>query len=160
MKRLLFLAAFSAAGAALADDGGSRVPAAANPKWKTECSACHVAYPPALLPERSWRKLMGNLEHHFGDNAGLDAASTKEITDFLVKNSADTSSRSAKVLRGISATDTPLRITETPWFQRKHDEIRVDVWKRPKVGSRANCAACHTGADKGDYDEDRVRIPR
>ena len=27
------------------------------------------------------------------------------------------------------------------------------------VKSPANCGACHGGADKGDFDEDRVRIP-
>lgn len=158
MKKLLLFATLFAAGSALADDGWNLT--ATNPKWKTECSACHVAYPPALLPERSWRKLMGGLDKHFGENASLDAAATKEITDFLVKNSADHASRSAKVLRGLGPNDTPLRITETAWFLRKHDEVRADVWKRPKVGSPANCAACHTGADKGDFDEDRVRIPR
>lgn len=160
MKKLLLLPLVFAATPVLADSHGSILPAAANPKWKAECSACHVAYPPALLPERSWRKMMGSLERHFGDDASLDPASVKEITDFLAQNSAERSSRSAKILRGISPADAPQRITETPWFQRKHDEIRADVWKRPKVGSAANCAACHTGAEKGDYDEDRVRIPR
>jgi len=160
MKKLLLLPLVFAAAPVLADSHGSSLPAAANPKWKAECSACHVAYPPALLPERSWRKMMGSLERHFGDDASLDPASVKEITDFLAQNSADRSSRSAKILRGIGPADAPQRITETPWFQRKHDEIRADVWKRPKVGSAANCAACHTGAEKGDYDEDRVRIPR
>jgi cytochrome c553 len=158
--RLIAFAPFFAASSALADGGENLAPSAANPKWKSECGACHVAYPPALLPERSWRKLMSGLERHFGDDASLDPASVKEITDFLARNSAEHSSRSAKILRGIAPADAPLRITETPWFQRKHDEIRADVWKRPKVGSAANCAACHTGAEKGDYDEDRVRIPR
>jgi len=55
-----------------------------------------------------------------------------------------------------------LRITETAWFQRKHDshEIRPEIWKRASVKSPANCGACHPGAGKSDFGEDRVRIPR
>jgi cytochrome c553 len=161
MKKLL-LPLLLLSAPALADGGGKLAPTAANPKWHTECSACHVAYPPALLPERSWRKLMGGLERHFGSDASLDAATTKEITAFLASQSADRASSrtAAKVLRGMAPTETPLRITATAWFQRQHDEIRADVWKRPKVGSPANCAACHSGADQGDYAEHQVRIPR
>lgn len=30
-----------------------------------ECGDCHFAFPPVLLPARSWKKLMGNLKDHF-----------------------------------------------------------------------------------------------
>jgi len=55
-----------------------------------------------------------------------------------------------------------LRITETAWLQRKHDshEIGSEIWKRASVKSPANCAACHPGAGKGDFEKDRIRIPR
>lgn len=144
----------------------AKPPPAADPgaKWKAECSSCHIAYPPGYLPERSWRKLMAGLDKHFGENAGLDAVTTREITDYLVGNSAEKSSdrRSSRFLGSLAAGATPLRITETPYFQRKHDshEISPDVWKRPKVGSRANCTACHVGAEKGDFSERSVKIPQ
>lgn len=54
----------------------------------------------------------------------------------------------------------PLRITDTPWFRHEHDEIDAATWKHPNVGGPANCSACHSGAGRGDYDEDRIRIPR
>lgn len=133
-------------------------------KWKAECSACHMAYPPGYLPERSWRKLMSGLDKHFGENAGLDAAAGKEITDYLATNSAEKSGdrRASRFLGSLPADATPLRITETPYFRRKHDarEISPDVWKRPKVGSPANCTACHAGADRGDFSERSVKIPQ
>lgn len=31
---------------------GEHVYSANNAKWKTECGACHLAYPPQLLPAR------------------------------------------------------------------------------------------------------------
>ncbi|MDH5218993.1 MAG: diheme cytochrome c, partial [Gammaproteobacteria bacterium] len=39
--------------------------------YKEECSACHMAYQPGLLPARSWEKMMDNLADHFGENAEL-----------------------------------------------------------------------------------------
>lgn len=138
------------------------IPAASNPKWQAECTSCHMAYLPGLLPERSWRKLMAGLSDHFGENASLDPPTQQEITDFLVKNSADRvpNRRSAKILNSIPANAAPLRVSETAYFKRKHDEIRPDEWKRPKIGSPANCIACHGGAEQGNFSERDVKIPR
>ena len=41
---------------ALADGNGRMVPL--TPKYKEECSACHVAYPPSLMPAASWNRRM------------------------------------------------------------------------------------------------------
>jgi hypothetical protein len=162
MKRSLVIIALLAAAPVWADGNENLAPAAANPKWKTECSACHIAYPPSLLPERSWRKMMTGLGSHFGQDASLDAPTAQEITAFLVNNSADrgANKRAKKVLGSLGPNEVPLRISETAWFIRKHDEVSAQVWKRPKVGSPANCAACHGGAERGDYSERQIRIPR
>ncbi len=162
LKRCIILLAVYFSSAALAEDEGTLLPAVANVKWKTECSACHIAYPPMLLPERSWRKLMAGLDKHFGVNAGLDDAGAKEITEFLVGQSADHAQtrRAQGITHSIPPNATPLRITETAFFKREHDEVRAEVWKRAKVKSPANCGACHTGAEQGDFSEDRVKIPK
>lgn len=134
----------------------------ANGAWKSECGSCHLAFPPGLLPERSWKKMMGGLDKHFGENASVDAKIVREITQFLVANSADLSGnrRSTKILQSIPPDSTPLRITETNYFIRKHDGISASVFKRTKIGSEANCSACHKGAEKGDFSEHNVSIPR
>lgn len=162
VNRYIVLLAVCFSSAALAEDEGTLLPAAVNAKWKTECSACHIAYPPMLLPERSWRKLMAGLDKHFGVNAGLDDVSAKEITEFLVGQSADHAQtrRAQSITRSIAPNATPLRITETTFFKREHDEVRAEVWKRPKIKSPANCSACHTGAEQGDFSEGRVKIPK
>lgn len=133
-----------------------------NAQYKAECGSCHTLYHPGLLPERSWRKMMKTLDQHFGDNAELEPKVNAEITDFLVKNAADrdASRRSSKVNRAIPADSTPLRFTETYYFKRKHHELSDRIYKREKIKSPANCAACHPGAEKGDFEEDRVRIPK
>lgn len=159
---LIIAASVSGCLFASGDEGGRALPPVDNAKWKAECASCHALYHPALLPERSWRKLMGGLDRHFGENAGLDAATQKEIAGFLAAHAADRgdSRRGRKIAQSVPAAETPLRITETGYFVRKHDELRADVWKRKAVGSKANCGACHAGADRGDFDEHGVRIPR
>jgi cytochrome c553 len=140
----------------------SGIPIAMNTKWKAECSSCHMLYLPGLLPARSWTKMMTGLDKHFGENAELDAATNKEITDFLVKNSADTagSMRGSKILNAIGKNDAPLRISETAYFIRKHDEVSASTFKRKAIGSAANCIACHKGAEIGNFSEHEVRIPK
>jgi len=130
--------------------------------YQTECGSCHLAYPPALLPARSWEALMTGLADHFGDNAELSAASTAQIRDYLVSNAADHSSarRAAAFANSVPAGQAPLRITETRYFQRKHDEVPARLVKdNPKVGSFSNCQACHRRAEAGSFDEHSVNIP-
>lgn len=121
-----------------------------------------MAYPPGLLPERSWRKMMAELDKHFGQNASLDAPAAKAILDYLVGNSAErgTSRRSARFLKVIPAAATPLRMSETSYFVREHREVSRADWKLPRVGSPANCDACHGDAEQGRFSGRNVRIPR
>ena len=138
------------------------VTAVTNPAYKEECGSCHLAYPPGLLPARSWRKVMLELESHFGDNAELDAETHQSITEFLLTNSADKSEyrRSKKFSRSINYNDAPVRISETPYFKHEHDEIPARlVTTNSKVNSFSQCDACHAKAEQGSFNEHDVRIP-
>jgi len=133
-----------------------------NPVYKEECGSCHMAYPPGLLPASSWTKVMSGLEDHFGDNAELDAEALQAINAFLLANSADQSDyrRSRKFIRSIQSGEAPLRISETPYFKKEHDEIpdRM-VTGNPKVNSYSHCNACHAKAEQGGFNEHDIRIP-
>ncbi len=120
--------------------------------WREECSACHVAYPPRLLPAESWRAIMAGLPKHFGVDASVEPAVSRTIEQFLVTSGSLKPSR--------TGAGAPLRITETPWFMRKHREVPQRAWTRPQIKSPANCTACHTGAGADNYSDDSVRIPR
>ena len=134
------------------DRGRPVMPAQNNAKWQAECSSCHLAFPPSLLPAASWQKMMGELDQHFGTDASLSAADTTEITNYLVKHASNR----------WTANTAPLKITESGWYTSKHRAKEIDpaVWKRASVKSRSNCIACHRDADKGEFDEDTVRIPK
>ena len=127
------------------------MPSDAPKSYEAECASCHIAYPPGLLGQKSWQNIMSSLDKHFGTDASLDPKTQTEITQWLMKNAATREKYSALAPEN--------RITKTSWFIRKHDEVRSDVWKRAGVKSPANCAACHVDAAKGDFNEDRVRIP-
>jgi len=130
--------------------------------YKSECSSCHMAYPPGLLPASSWKKIMTDLEDHFGDNAELDSESFKIISEFLDTNSADKSDyrRSRKIMRSVNKDNAPIKISELSYIKRKHDEIPDKMIKyNQKVNNLGNCSVCHTAAEKGLFNEHDVRIP-
>lgn len=128
-----------------------------------ECSSCHVGYLPGFLPQRSWTKIMASLDDHFGQNASLDQEPAAEILAYLKEFSADSpkSSRQSKRLaKMIPEGETPIRITDTHFWRRKHGGIKAFVWKRPAVETRSKCEACHQDAAKGIFDERTAKIPK
>lgn len=133
------------------DDHGhakQRGAAPVNPVYQRECAACHMAYPPGLLPAASWRALTADLPHHFGSDASLDAPTVNQLTQWLVKY-ADSGPRAPQD-----------RITRMPWFVHEHDEVAASVWRRPSIKTAGNCVACHRGAEQGQFNEHDIRIPR
>lgn len=122
------------------------------PAYQQECVACHMAYPPGLLPAASWARVMQGLDRHYGTDAALDAATVRQISTWLQSN--------AGTYKRVREEPPQDRLTQSAWFERKHREVAPVVWKRAAVGSRANCMACHTSADQGDFEDDNVRIPK
>ena len=128
----------------------SRVPPL--PEYTQECASCHLAFPPGLLPAASWRRIMDNLPRHYGTDASLDPALTRQLSTWLQANAG-----TGKRAREQPSDD---RITRAAWFVREHDEVPPSTWKLAAVKSTANCSACHTQAEQGDFRERNIRIPR
>lgn len=146
------LAAMALGQASWAQEGNRSSATPMLPAYAQECAACHVAYPPGMLPKSSWERLTNNLGHHFGVDASLDVGARQQVSDWLVAH-AGTSRRT-----GEAPPDD--RITRSVWFVRRHSEISAATWKRPQVKSASNCSACHTEAGTGDFNERNVSIPR
>lgn len=145
----LALAAFAQA-PARADDHGRAI--VLLPAYVQECGSCHAPYPPGLLPNESWQRLMGNLPKHFGTDASLDAPTQRALSTWLTATAG--TGRRARV------APPEDRITRSDWFIREHREVPRSAWTRASIKSPSNCGACHDGAAQGLYDEDSVRIPR
>lgn len=136
--------------AALAD-GGRAMPHTVPPAYVQECASCHTAYPPSLLPARSWQRLMAGLERHYGVDASLDAATARQLGDWLQAH--------AGTYKRVAEEPSEDRITRAAWFERKHRKIEPAVWGLPSVKTAANCAACHAGADRGHFHDNDLRTP-
>lgn len=129
--------------------------------YQNECGACHIPYPTNFLSKKSWDSLLNGLSDHFGDNAELDADNLKAIKRFVGSNNFDQSSIKQRLGNRFDTPGVPLRVTETKLFTAIHHEVSTNYVKQnPKIQTFANCQACHTTADKGDYSERRIRIPR
>jgi hypothetical protein len=133
-------------------------------KYQDECSECHFAYQPGLLPSKSWEVLLTPeaLHKHFGVNAELDNDTLKVIHAYAVANSAEKSwyKRSRKIAVATEEGPAPLRITELRYISLKHRDIPEKMIKGNKgVKSLSFCDKCHTQAAKGIYDTDTVNIP-
>jgi cytochrome b len=137
-------------------------PLADDPVWREECGGCHLAFHPNLLPARSWTTLMAGQAQHFGSDLALDAPTAAAVLAFLQRNAAEHSSTEAafKINRSIPPGVTPLRITETPYWVKKHGDIRPAAWQGPQVKSKSNCAACHLDAAAGTFEDAAMHLPR
>lgn len=165
MKKLILLSLLVAGSlyAGLLDFVEKRgVAPVSNKFYVKECASCHFAYQPGLLPSRSWVKVMKGLDNHFGTDASLEIEDNKKILNYLVENSAEkfrNYKRSQRINDSIAKDKTPIAITKTPYFVKKHREIQNKLIVQKEVGSLANCIACHTTADKGLYGERDIKIP-
>jgi len=128
-----------------------------NQTVKTECGECHMAFFAEMLPRKSWLKILNNLSDHFGEDASIDPEPLKEIIDFHTSRASDVLNiRGARKWReGLRKGEVPERITTTPRFIRKHkDKDFKRMWVKYKVTSKADCVACHKGANQGLFDDD------
>lgn len=101
----------------------------------TECSDCHQPYGAAALPQQVWKRVMGNLANHFGEDASLDKKTRTHIENYLVSHA--------------KPGDGPLRISEQPWFSAQHrGEARLrhgQTW--------GSCKSCHN--PRGSWQQKR-----
>lgn len=140
-----------AIGPAAHGDSGVPMPRSVPSAYTQECAACHLAYPPGLLPARSWQRLMTGLDRHYGTDASLDAATVQQLSDWLQAH--------AGTYRRVAEAPPQDRITRSAWFERKHRHVDAAVWQLPSVKSAAHCAACHSGAAEGQFGERALRMP-
>lgn len=132
-------------------DSGPMLPRNMPGAYTQECAACHTAYPPGMLPAKSWARLMGGLDKHYGTDAALDAKTVQQLGTWLQQN--------AGTYKRVAEEPPQDRITRSAWFVRKHRKVDDATWKLASVKSAANCAACHGGADKGYFNDDDLVYP-
>lgn len=117
-------------------------PASSNYKLGRElylenCSSCHLALPPEVLPTESWRQILQQPNQHYGQALQpLIGPSLLVMWDYI-----RTYSRPI-----IEKEPVPYRVSESRYFKALHP--RVELPKPTRLGT---CLSCHPGADQYNY---------
>ena len=163
MKYLIFLTIFlNSLFAESYSSGRTDVAPVNNQLYIKECGSCHFPYQPGLLPANSWKKMMVNLDKHFGVDATIAPEDFETLSKYLNDNSAEKNmqyKRSNRIVSSLLPGQEADSISTTPYMVQKHREIRKDLITQPDVKGLFNCMACHTTADKGIYSERAINIP-
>ncbi len=144
---LLILAISTASGASFAQTGQ-------DPLLVKECSSCHLPFSAGWLPKASWRKIMANLDNHFGDDARLTEDRRKAVEEALLARAGDAKTeRPSPFIKGVNGDEAPMRLTETYGFQRKHKKFKPGSPMLARAKTLANCQACHPKAAEGIFED-------
>jgi cytochrome b len=149
----------TAAVAGLSALPGRVPPATLSPRYVAACDGCHMAYPPELLPARSWVAIVATLAEHFGEDASLDAEQTGAVAAYLRANAAERWDTLAAHLFRPADPTRPTMISATPGWRQVHRRIPAATFAAKAVGSASACDACHRDAASGRFAPQAVAIP-
>ncbi|MDM9384327.1 diheme cytochrome c [Chlorogloeopsis sp. ULAP01] len=95
------------------------------------CSTCHIALPPAVLPTETWKNLLQDSEHY--------GAQLKPLIDpprILVWRYLSTFSRLLQ-----KDEQVPYRVNNSRYFKALHPQVKL-----PRPVDINSCVSCHPGA--------------
>lgn len=116
------------------------------------CGRCHFPYQAGLLPGISWEKLMMNSNDHFGQPLNLTEVEIRTMMRYLLDNSAGhiNDEISSQILKTLDYNPIPIRITKTPFFIKKHNNLENNK-------NIVQCDNCHKDAMIGSYKKDKLK---
>lgn len=129
----------------------------ASSPWAKECSDCHVAYTPGLLPTRSWERMLDEQDRHFGEDLSLSPAILARLRAAVRPPETYAEWRSA---RSVAPGQSPQRITELRWWRHVHEGIEPARFKPPYSAGPHECNACHRDAASGIFHPRMVQNPK
>jgi cytochrome b len=115
--------------------------------WSRECSSCHLAYSPALLPARSWDRVLAEQEHHFGEDLGLAPKTIQQLASAARQPAL---SWPAWMLAGSASLvePPPIRVSELPAWKHLHRNVEPTLVSAKTAASSGghDCERCHDDA--------------
>jgi hypothetical protein len=105
------------------------------------CARCHMAYPAAMLPQRSWTAILASLSSHFGAKVNLAGEELAAVGAYLAAHAADgpeATPEDRHFLDPVAPEPAPTRITQTRWWQDRHADLGGSEIARP-----TDCRSCH-----------------
>ncbi|MDH6055653.1 cytochrome C [Umezakia ovalisporum] len=100
------------------------------------CSSCHIALPPQVLPSQTWRNLLEDSQHY-----GVQIKPLIDPPRTLVWRYLSNFSRTQ-----LKDEATPYRVNSSRYFQALHPQ--VDLPRPVKVSS---CVSCHPSGKNGNF---------
>jgi Dihaem cytochrome c len=95
------------------------------------CSSCHVALPPSVLPTQTWKNILQDPQHY-----GVQLKPLVDPTRILVWRYLQTFSRGQQ-----PEEETPYRVEKSRLFKALHPGVKL-----PKPVQVGTCASCHPSA--------------
>lgn len=135
---------------------------ATSAQWSNLCGECHLAFHPALLPVRSWEKILDQQSDHFGEDLYLENDEIQTLRKFALQNAAETQLTEASLFMAstLSPHTTPIQIIKTSYWQSTHAHIDFEVIQQRLQINPIDCDACHLDADTGVFQDTLMRIPK
>ncbi|MBW4559691.1 MAG: diheme cytochrome c [Mojavia pulchra JT2-VF2] len=103
------------------------------------CSTCHIALPPAVLPTQTWKNLLQDSQHY-----GTQLQPLVDPPRILVWRYLETFSRSQR-----KDEETPYRVNNSRYFKALHPKVKL-----PRPVQIGSCVSCHPSAS--DYNFRRL----
>lgn len=125
------------------------------------CGGCHMAYPPSLLPARSWDHLMGELPAHFGTKVKMDEDGLHKVGRYLAEHASDRSggALAKRISASVPPGAKPIRISAMRVIEDEHRALGGRyLIAVPGISTISGCDSCHVGAERGRFDE--VNLPQ
>jgi len=134
-----------------------RAPLTQDASWKSECGSCHMPYHPSLLPARSWSAMWEHSQDHFGEDLALQEPTAAHLAAFAAAHAADAleSNVAWKIATTTPAQAAPLRVSETPYWKKRHARLDAQTWKSVHP---SECNACHRDAESGAFSPRAIEV--
>lgn len=100
------------------------------------CSTCHIALPPQVLPTETWRQILQDKQHY-----GIEIKLPIDPPRLLIWNYIQAFSRPQPKNEPVS-----YRMGESRYFKILHPLVKL-----PNPPTMDTCITCHQGANKFDF---------
>jgi hypothetical protein len=95
------------------------------------CSSCHIALPPAVLPTETWKNLLQDTQHY-----GTQLKPLVDPPRILIWRYLSTFSRSL-----LKDEQVPYRVNSSRYFKALHPQVKL-----PRPVQISSCVQCHPQA--------------
>lgn len=101
-----------------------------------ECSSCHIAPSPAVMPTQSWATILVRSDHY-----GVEITPLRPPVLDLVWDYVQFSSRPIR-----STEPTPTRINDSQYFRALHPRVESS-----QLFNLSSCLGCHPGVEQYNF---------